>query len=765
MAVRKQKNLFKKHSVYSVLVLSYLFILLLTLSSNIIFYSKMNRQITDKTQQTKIMLLTQLRESFEKSTRLIENMANSLASDRKISLYSKGLSDYSLSDTMAQISTYSNIESELLLESFLYFKRNDQVLTPTMSMDAEKYFKMMYQYMESDYSEIKKELLETSHFQTYLPIKKVRQYGDGFIHVMTYVQSFPISVNSPPLGQVICLINADRLAQIVEQVSVTTDSDVYILDAQNHVIIKNSGAAEPDEETIFGLGNDDRSAASVFTRQVSAINGLRNWQFILSTPKTLYMAENRSFLLWMLAVSFGYLLVGLLIIRYFVERNYRPIREIDSLIKSNMANRKFSGNEYQAIMETLRLQFQDAAALNEQLESLNPTVRKEQISRLLKGMVRDYEEYTRSLDTSEIRFEGDLFSVVAVEIEESSRFFEKGSIEKSAFLARIVVQNIGCELFDIHFLCEYTEMDRKSCFFLINTHKDGQTEDVMENIRLAVEKMVSISEINSLILYAGVSSVHKMLRSVPLCYDESRKALEYSKMRSDRRIVFFSFLENLDLDYYFPSEIEYQIVSSLRLGDYVRAGELIDEIFYVNSKEKSITISAARNLLTDLGTALQKVLNNVLMSGGEDPQIKLDIYSYLQNPSLDKAKQDFHSIVAAIQTQQETNHKGKSEKLVGDMCRYIQDRVNDPELDLSRLSQEFHMTPQYISNIFKKQTGKTVKEYLSLLRLEKAKELLRTTDLSVRSIAQKIGYINEIGLIRLFKKYESMPPGEYRLLH
>ena len=75
------------------------------------------------------------------------------------------------------------------------------------------------------------------------------------------------------------------------------------------------------------------------------------------------------------------------------------------------------------------------------------------------------------------------------------------------------------------------------------------------------------------------------------------------------------------------------------------------------------------------------------------------------------------------------------------------------------------MTPQYISNIFKRYKEENVKDYISKLRLERAKELLCTTELPVKEIAAQLGYAGEIGIIRLFKKYEGTTPGDYRNAH
>lgn len=764
--MRLHRHVFR--SAYFALVVSYVSILLLTMSSNILFYWRTSRQIMEKTEQTKVTLLTQMREEFENSTRQIEAMANSLACDTVIYQYAKGIPDFSVDVAMERL-TYAQLQDNpLLIESFLYVAPTDEVLTPTMRMDAKAFFTYMYQYREWDYAQLQESVLRPAHFQSYLPQASVWQYRDRDVQVLTYVQSFPVSVKAAPLGQVICLINAERLMEMVEQTHTATDSDVYIFDSHDNLIAKNTDAEAPDEALTYSLRNEVQNREMVFTKQTSSINGLRDWTFALGTPKTLYMAEQRNFLFWTLAICTAYLLAGIVVVRLFAERNYRPIREIRGMIHQNTDKPAPFANEFDAIKDTLQLQFADRITMQEQLDTLTPVVRKELVERLLKGMVRDYEVFAQKLEDAKVSFSNDSYCVVVVEIEAESQFFQIGDREKSQFLARLIVQNVGCELLGAYYDCEYVEVDRTECVFLINgPEKENPPSAGQDLVIDLLQQMMDVSSDNELMLYAGVSNWHKSLRNVPLCYDESRKASEYGKLRADgdtAACVSFSTLENLDYDYYFPSEIEHQIVSSIRGGDYERALELIDDVFYTNAREKNISIHAARNLLVDLGATLQKVLNTVLMSVGGEPQQKLDISVYLQNPSLDKAQVDFKNAISFIMTQRGKPFQSRSQKLVDTVESYIQEHVSDSDLDLTRLSEAFHITPQHISSIFKRYTDRTVKEYISQLRLEKAKELLCTTDLPVKQIALDVGYANEMGLIRLFKKYESMPPGEYRSL-
>ena len=68
----------------------------------------------------------------------------------------------------------------------------------------------------------------------------------------------------------------------------------------------------------------------------------------------------------------------------------------------------------------------------------------------------------------------------------------------------------------------------------------------------------------------------------------------------------------------------------------------------------------------------------------------------------------------------------------------------------------------YLSKTFKKATGKGLLDYIHTLRIEKAKELIKSTDKSLKVIAEEVGYSNNLTLIRAFKRYEGITPSAYK---
>ena len=87
------------------------------------------------------------------------------------------------------------------------------------------------------------------------------------------------------------------------------------------------------------------------------------------------------------------------------------------------------------------------------------------------------------------------------------------------------------------------------------------------------------------------------------------------------------------------------------------------------------------------------------------------------------------------------------------------------DITLEVIGTKLHYNPNYLSNIFKKETGITFSDYLTSYRFEIAKKWLRETDVTIKEISERLQYRNPQNFIRSFKKKENMTPGEYRKMH
>lgn len=78
------------------------------------------------------------------------------------------------------------------------------------------------------------------------------------------------------------------------------------------------------------------------------------------------------------------------------------------------------------------------------------------------------------------------------------------------------------------------------------------------------------------------------------------------------------------------------------------------------------------------------------------------------------------------------------------------------------MAKQIGISYSYMRKIVYELTGKSVIDYLNQLRIEKAKQLLMDTDLTIKQIASEVGYYNLQSFNRFFRKYEGMPPSSYK---
>ncbi|WP_167859442.1 helix-turn-helix domain-containing protein [Paenibacillus cymbidii] len=86
----------------------------------------------------------------------------------------------------------------------------------------------------------------------------------------------------------------------------------------------------------------------------------------------------------------------------------------------------------------------------------------------------------------------------------------------------------------------------------------------------------------------------------------------------------------------------------------------------------------------------------------------------------------------------------------------------DTELTLDDCARRMNYSPNYLTKVFRKETGVTFSDYLATHRLKMAKMWLVETDMKVAEIAEKLKYNTPANFIRYFRKMEGTTPGQYR---
>ena len=107
-----------------------------------------------------------------------------------------------------------------------------------------------------------------------------------------------------------------------------------------------------------------------------------------------------------------------------------------------------------------------------------------------------------------------------------------------------------------------------------------------------------------------------------------------------------------------------------------------------------------------------------------------------------------------------TGDQGCQDERLTEIINYI--NTNYLTVTLDELEEHFHLSKPYLSKYIKDKSGKTFGELVKNVRMKKARTLLKGGNMTVETIAEKVGYQNVEHFNRLFKKKYGMTPVQFR---
>ena len=99
--------------------------------------------------------------------------------------------------------------------------------------------------------------------------------------------------------------------------------------------------------------------------------------------------------------------------------------------------------------------------------------------------------------------------------------------------------------------------------------------------------------------------------------------------------------------------------------------------------------------------------------------------------------------------------------VIRNLLQSLESNYSQP-YSLEDLAKRVHVSEEHLSRQFKKEVGSTLTTYIGDLRIKKAAEMLRTTQLSISEIAMYVGYSDSNYFVKVFKKRYGMTPSAYR---
>jgi two-component system, response regulator YesN len=206
---------------------------------------------------------------------------------------------------------------------------------------------------------------------------------------------------------------------------------------------------------------------------------------------------------------------------------------------------------------------------------------------------------------------------------------------------------------------------------------------------------------------------------------------------------------------------EDEIISSILNAQYERAVEICMGIL---DRAKAGTYRTIHTVYTILFSTIYKGIERI-----EQPsvtQFPVTFSTVLQDAAncanMAELKEYFTSIIFSIEKSLNNTTDTRKEQIVLAIQRIIKQRFNDYNLSSIVISEELGLSAPYVGRIFNVQTGHSLPKYINDYRIEKAKELLKTTELSIQTILEKTGYNNPSNFYYVFRKASGLTPKAFR---
>ncbi len=206
------------------------------------------------------------------------------------------------------------------------------------------------------------------------------------------------------------------------------------------------------------------------------------------------------------------------------------------------------------------------------------------------------------------------------------------------------------------------------------------------------------------------------------------------------------------------------------VDDYLRCGvkEEFDEFFDALIQplgEAALKSHLIKNyIFVDVILATGKLVNEL---GGDVEQVipELDsIETILMNIKTTKQLEDqARKILISALAFRDSRTNNQYTGLVQQAKEYIDHHYMNPDLSLNQVAAQVNLSPSYFSVVFGQATGQTFKEYLTELRIRKAKELLRMTTQRSAEISYQVGYSDPHYFSYVFRKNTGLSPTQFRL--
>lgn len=213
----------------------------------------------------------------------------------------------------------------------------------------------------------------------------------------------------------------------------------------------------------------------------------------------------------------------------------------------------------------------------------------------------------------------------------------------------------------------------------------------------------------------------------------------------------------------YPSEAEKTFLLALQMGNPETVRKEFDRLFgIISAPDRTVNYMqrSAVLLVHSIEKQLQAEDSQLEEIAGQFPSAYADRIGRRNDP--DSVKELFaDELLPALLAYYNRTGEKQGEQIVREVEKLIDTHYNQP-LSMLMIAGMHYMNPDYLSRLFKKTTGRNFVDYLTDVRIDKAKQLMKLDKYKNYEIAQAVGYEDYRYFSQIFKKKTGMTIGEYR---
>ncbi|MGO4275394.1 helix-turn-helix domain-containing protein, partial [Paenibacillus sp. TAF58] len=252
----------------------------------------------------------------------------------------------------------------------------------------------------------------------------------------------------------------------------------------------------------------------------------------------------------------------------------------------------------------------------------------------------------------------------------------------------------------------------------------------------------------------GVGRSQSGYQGIRTSYLEALEALQNKfVLGNDRVIAYGSGALESGTQAFYPTEVNEELLVQLRMQNADKVDAKLEEIFQsIRDQRLSLDytyvismglISVCLSYVTETGHPIEDCFGETFFPYSEIKRLE----------SIDATSRWIKELFNQAILYTGKHRKTRSSKIAQSAKEYIELHYGDTELQLDQIAQQVFINPSYLRAVFKKEIGMTVTDYVTHIRMHKAKDLLGKGNIRLADIAEQIGFNDPSYFSKSFKKF------------